>query len=43
MRAYEFLTEGGWANPVTQNTVITPILVKQAWEVIKQFESQVNS
>lgn len=42
MRAYEIIREGGWANPITQNTIITPQLVEKAWAVIKGFEGQVN-
>lgn len=43
MRAKEFLPEGGWANPVTQNTTITPSLVKTVYEkVLPVFIKKLN-
>jgi GNAT superfamily N-acetyltransferase len=43
MRAKEFLPEGGWANPVTQNTTITPALVKNVYEkVLPVFIKKLN-
>lgn len=38
----ESLNEGGWANPITQNTTITPALVNKAWAIMKNFEDQAN-
>lgn len=44
MRAREFLPEGGWANPVTQNTTITPALVKIVYErVLPIFTKKLNA
>jgi hypothetical protein len=42
MRAYEFITEGGWANPATQNTHIGPQLVEQVVKVLHNFINQFN-
>ena len=42
MRANEFIVEGGWANPATQNTHITPALVVSAFKVMKEFIVSLN-
>jgi len=42
MRAKEFLREGGWANPATQNTHITPALVDLAFKVLHTFVNDFN-
>lgn len=42
MRANEFLKEGGWANPATQNTHITPALVDLAFKVLRTFVDGFN-
>lgn len=42
MRAREFIIEGGWATTVTQGTVITPAVVKQALSIIQQFTQDFN-
>ena len=41
MRLHE-LNEGGWDNTVTQDTVITPDVVKSVMGVMKQFETDFN-
>lgn len=42
MRAKEFIIEGGWANPATQNTHITPALVDLAFKVLHTFVDGFN-
>jgi len=42
MRAKEFIIEGGWANPATQNTHITPALVDHAFKILKVFIDKFN-
>lgn len=42
MRAKEFIAEGGWANPATQNTHITPALVDHAFKILKVFVDKFN-
>lgn len=42
MRAREFLLNGGWANPATQNTHITPALVEHAFNILKDFIEKFN-
>jgi hypothetical protein len=42
MRAFEFISEGGWATTATQGTVITPPVVKQALAIIQQFVKDFN-
>jgi hypothetical protein len=42
MRAHEFIIEGGWANPLTQETHITPQLVERVFVILREFISQLN-
>lgn len=42
MRLHEFLTEGGWTTTVTQNTVITPAVVRSSLAVMNQFVREFN-
>jgi hypothetical protein len=42
MRVREILLNGGWANPVTQNTHITPALVEIVVKVLHQFVNGLN-
>jgi len=43
MRAREFLTNGGWANSITQTTHITPLLVVQVLKVLDVFVQNLNN
>lgn len=43
MRAYEFLSEGGWDSTVTQGTVITPSVVKKSLQGMEKLISGFNS
>jgi len=40
---YSDLLEGGWASTLTQNTIITPVIIKEAVGLLKQFEIKYNS
>lgn len=42
VRAREFLLNGGWANPATQNTHITPALVDRAFKILHHFVAGLN-
>ena len=42
MKINEIITEGGWANPITQNTHITPALVDHAFKILQSFVDQFN-
>jgi hypothetical protein len=42
MKINEIIVEGGWANPVTQNTKITPQVVAQAFKVLQNFIVKFN-
>ncbi|HET8688357.1 MAG TPA: hypothetical protein VFM18_17240 [Methanosarcina sp.] len=42
MKIRDVITEGGWANPITQNTKITPALVKQAVVILHHFTKELN-
>lgn len=36
------INEGGWANPATQNTHITPVLVDQVFKILHVFVDELN-
>jgi hypothetical protein len=42
MRASEFLIEGGWADVLTQNTIITPMVVSKVINSLDNFINQFN-
>lgn len=42
MRAHDFIREGGWANPLTQNTKITPHVVQQVVKMLHIFVGELN-
>jgi hypothetical protein len=42
MKINEIISEGGWANPVTQDTHITPQLVQMAVAKLQNFVQQLN-
>jgi len=42
MKINEIIVEGGWANPITQNTKITPALVEAVFAVLHTFTNNLN-
>jgi len=42
MKIHEFITEGGWVDTATQQTILTPAIVKEALQVAKQFTIDFN-